>query len=238
MREETGVVLGLFGKKSDHPLADMKSAQLLLDDISKTDSIKALQELSEWLETLRADAEDLRLDHHWAVLRLFDQAAQPHVRKLLYDYFSVQPLSKFQENRLWSLLDGYYTQSDLCHHEVLSRYREGAKGASAIKQELPLICARGIAAIAGRLKLAAARYTLVDPAFWLRLAGHYGLAESQGFQLEPVVIYPAVNTSVAQEFAALIAWYGTSAGTLNPLQEHISERLFAHLGKGLQISSS
>ncbi len=231
-------MLGLFGKRSDHPLADMKSAQLLLDDISKTDSLKALQELTEWLETLRAEAKDFRLDHHWAVLRLFDQAAQPHLRKLLYDYFSIQPLSKFQENRLWSLLETYYAQSDLCHYEVLSRYRDGAKGASAIKSELSLVCARGIAAIASRLKLAAARYTLVDPTFWERLAGYYARAETQGLQLEPVVIYPAVNTSVAQEFAALIAWYGTSSGTLSPLQEHISERLFAHLGKGLQISNS
>ncbi len=231
-------MLGLFGKRSDHPLADMKSAQLLLDDISKTDSLKALQELSEWLETLHAEAKDFRLDHHWAVLRLFDQTAQPHLRKLLHDYFSIQPLSKFQENRLWSLLETYYTQSDLCHNEVLSRYREGAKGASAIKADISLVCARGIAAIASRLKLAAARYTLVDPTFWNRLAGYYGLAETQGLQLEPVVIYPAVNTSVSQEFAALIAWYGTSSGTLNPLQEHISERLFANLGKGLQISNS
>ncbi len=231
-------MLGLFGKKSDHPLADMKSAQEVLDDVSKNDSIKAVQELSEWLETLRGEAKDFRVDHQWAVLRLFDQAAQPHLRKLFHDYFSVQPLSKFQENRLWLLLGSYYTQSDLCHYDVLTRYREGAKGASVIKTELPFLCARGIAAIAGRLKLAAARYTLVEPSFWVRLADYYSLAEAHGFQLEQLAAYPGVGTSVAQEFAALIAWYGTSSGTLNPLQEHISERLFANLGKGLQVSNS
>lgn len=232
------MVLGLFGKKSDHPLADIKSAQQLLDDIPKTDALKALQEMSEWIEALREQTNDFRLDHQWAVLRLFDQAAQPHVRKLLHDYFTLLPLSKFQENRLWSLLDTFYTQSELCHHDVLNRFRDNAKGASAIKSDLPLLCARGIAAITGRLKLAVARYALVDPALWKRLAGFYGLAETQGIQLEPVVIYPGVNTSVAQELAVLIAWYGSSAGNLNPLQGHITERLFAHLGKGLQIGKS
>ncbi len=232
------MVLGLFGKKSDHPLADMKLAQQLLDDIPKTDSFKALQELSDWIEAIRAEADDFKLDHEWAVLRMFDQAAQPYVRKLLCDYFSVQSLSQFQENRLWTALEIFFTQSELCHFDVLTRYAKGAKGASSIKADLPLLCARGIAANTARLKLAAARYTLVEPWVWEHLAGYYGLAETQKIQHEPVAIYPGVNTSVAQEFAVLVIWYGSSAGTLSPLQEHITERLFAHLSKGLQISKT
>jgi len=55
-----------------------------------------------------------------------------------------------------------------------------AKGASAIKPDLPW-CARGIAAIAGRLKMAAARYTLVDPAFWVRLADTTALPKHRVF---------------------------------------------------------
>lgn len=231
-------MLGLFGKKSDHPLADTKSAQQLLDDIPKTDALKAIQEMSEWIEAIREQANDFRLDHQWSVLRLFDQTAQPLVRKLLHDYFPLQPLSQFQENRLWSLLDTFYTQSELCHQDVLKRYRDNAKGASAIKSDLPVLCARAIAAITGRLKLAAARYAMVDPALWQRLAGYYAFAETQGFQLEPVAMYPNVNTSVGQEFAVLIAWYGSSAGNLTPLQGHVTERLFACLGKGLQIGKS
>ncbi|MDO8310718.1 MAG: hypothetical protein Q7T25_02135, partial [Sideroxyarcus sp.] len=158
MRGEVHVVLGLFGKKSDHPLADIKSAQQLLDDMPKSDSLKALQELSEWIEAIREHASDFRVDHQWAVLRLFDQAAQPHARKVLHDYFSAHPPTKFQENRLWSLLDNFYTQTDLCHHDVLTRYQDGAKGAAAVKTDLPLLCARGIAAITGRLKLVVAHY--------------------------------------------------------------------------------
>ena len=102
---KTGAVLGLFGKKSDHPLAEIKSAQALLDDIPKSDSLRALQEISDWAEAICERADDFRLDHQWAVLRLFDQAAQAHLRKLQHDYFAPQPLSHFQENRLWGLLD-------------------------------------------------------------------------------------------------------------------------------------
>ena len=232
------MALGLFGKKSDHPLADIKTAQQLLDDIPKTDSLKALQELTEWIESIREHANDFKLDHQWAVLRMFDQAAQSHVRKLLHDYFTLQALSKFQENRLWTLLDVFYTQSELCYHDVFTRYREGAKGASAIKSDLTLVCARGITANTGRLKMSAARYAIVDPTLWRHVATFYSYAEAQGVQLEAVTMYPGVNTSVAQEFAVLCTWFGSTAGTMIPLHAHITERLFSYLGKGLQISRS
>jgi hypothetical protein len=219
-------------------LADIKLAQQLLDDMPKTDSLKAIQELSEWIEAIREEAKDFRLDHQWAVLRMFDQAAQPHLRKLMYDYFSAQPVSKFQENRLWSLIDTYYTQSDLCHHDVYTRYLDGAKGAAAFRTELPLLCTRGIAAIIGRLKMVAAHYALVEPVLWQRLAAYYSMAETNGFLLDPVTAYSGVNTSVAQEFAQLMTWYGSGSGTLSPLHGHITERIFAYLGKGLQIGKS
>lgn len=35
-----------------------------------------------------------------------------------------------------------------------------------------------------------------------------------------------------------MVWYGSSAGTLSPLQEHVTERIFSFLGKGLQISNA
>ena len=235
---KTGAVLGLFGKKSDHPLAEIKSAQALLDDIPKSDSLRALQEISDWAEAICERADDFRLDHQWAVLRLFDQAAQAHLRKLQHDYFAPQPLSHFQENRLWGLLDTYYTRSEACHFDVLSRYRDGARGAASIKQEVPLLCARGIHAIIGRLKMAGARYAMVDPALWHRLAAYYTLAESHEGLAEPVMLYPGTNTSVGELFAVLVLWYGSSAGSLSPMQEHIAERLFAALGKGAAVSRS
>jgi hypothetical protein len=230
-------MLGIFGRKSDHPLADIKSAQQILEDVPKNDAFNAVQELTGWIETIVERADDFRLDHAFAVLGMLDEAAQPHVRKLLRDYFSVQPLSKFQENRLWTALNGFYTQSELAHHDVLMRYRDGKRGASGIKSELALLGARGIAALAGRLKFAVARYALVEPALWNHLADFYSHAEANGYANDAVTPYPVSgNTSVAQEFAVSLAWYGVSAGTQSPLQEHITERLVAHVGNGLSVN--
>ncbi len=230
-------MLGLFGKKSDHPLADIKSAQQVLEELPKNDALNAVQELTGWLESLVELADEFRLDHEFAVLRLFDDAAQPHVRKLLRDYFAVQAVSKFQENRLWMVLDNFYTHSELAYLDVLTRYRNGGRGASGIKSELASLGVRGIAALSGRLKMTAARYALVEPSLWHHLADFHGHAETLGYQNDTVALYAGVpgDTSVTQEFATLLVWYGLSAGVLSPLQEHITERLIAHAGKGLRV---
>ena len=79
----------IFGKKSDHPLADIKSAQTLLDDLDlpRNDAFRSLAELTELIELLSEQAE-FKLDHQFAVLRLLDEAAQPYVRKLAREYFT------------------------------------------------------------------------------------------------------------------------------------------------------
>ena len=96
-------MLGLLGKKSDHPMADIKSAQALLEDLPKSDALKALQELTTWVEPVREQAE-FRLDHQLVVLRLIDETTRPFERKLMREYFASNTLPAFQENRLWMAL--------------------------------------------------------------------------------------------------------------------------------------
>jgi hypothetical protein len=232
-------MLGIFGKKSDHPLADIKSAQQVLVDIPKNDALNTVQEMTGWIESILELADDFRLEHEFAVLRLFDDAAQPHVRKLLRDYFAMQPVSKFQENRLWAVLNGFYTQCELVHYDVLTRYRNGGRGASGLKPELASLGARGIVALTGRLKLAAARYALVEPVLWKHLSEFYSHAELNEYQDDAVALYPGVpgSTSVRQEFGSLLVWYGMSAGVQSPLQEHITERLISYVSNGLRVDA-
>ena len=230
-------MLGIFGKKSDHPLADIKTAQQVLEGVPKNDALNAVQELTGWIDTIVELADDYRLDHEFAVLRMFDEAAQPFVRKLLRDYFAMQPLSKFQENRLWTALNNFFTKSELAHYDVLIRLNDGGRGASGIKPELGILGARGIAALTGRLKMAVARYALVEPVLWQHLSEFYSHAEKHGYLDDSVPAYAGLqgNTSVRQEFSALLTWYGVSAGVLSPLQEHITERMISYAGAAFSV---
>ena len=227
----------LFGKKSDHPLAEMKSVQALLGDVPKSDAVKALQELSGWLESLREHASEFKPEHEVAVLFLLDEAAQPHVRKLVREYFSVQPLNKFQENRLWSALHDYFAQSEPAYAEILGRCSKDARHAAALKPQMALLAARAVVAASHRLQFAAVRYAPVDPVLWAHLVGIYAGAETQNLQDEPLVLYPGgtAGATVRSEFAALMVWFAVSAGSLSPPHIRIVERLVAHLNKYLTV---
>jgi hypothetical protein len=232
-------MLGLFGNKSDYPLADLKSAQQVLNEIPKSDALSALQEIIACLESIFDHIEDIRVDQQYAVLRLFDEAAQPFVRKLTREYFALPPLSKFQENRLWTLLEKFYTFNELLHLSVLRRCLKGDRGAATIKAYLPLLVTRGIATLSGRLKFLAARYALIQPDLWAHLAEFYAHAEANGY-LEENIPQSAVfseNTSVGREFALLVVWYGLNAGTTSPLNEHIAERLLVPLSKNFRSTN-
>jgi len=231
-------MLGLFGKKSDHPMADIKSAQALLDEIPKGDALKALVEITTWVESVREQTE-FRLDQQLAVLRLIDETARPFERKLMREYFAASTLSAFQENRLWMALNEFFGQVALAYFNVLTRYRNGDKGGSAIKPVLPLVAARGICAVAGKLKCAAVRYSLVDPAVWGCLAEFYSHAEAQKYLDERVSLYPGLNanTSVRCEFTAVLMWHTSCANTLKRLHLHLSERLTAHLSKNFTVGT-
>lgn len=231
-------MLGLFGRKSNHPLADIKSVQALLENLPKHDALKALQELTAWIESVREQAE-FRLDKQFAVLRLLDETARPFERKLTRDYFTATTLAPFQENRLWTVLNEFFKQVLLAYLTVQVRYRNGDKGAASIKAMMPLIAARGISAVAGKLKSAAARHALFDQAIWTALAEFYAHAETQQYLDEQVALYAGsgAKTSVRDEFASVLMWYACSFGTLSRLHMHLAERLTAHLSRNFTVSA-
>lgn len=230
--------MGFFDRKTDHPLADIKSAQLFLHDLPKSDPLKALHELTTWIESVR-EHQDFRLDQQLEVLRFLDETARPYERKLTRDYFTDKSLTKFHENRLWMDINDFFTQVAQAYLNAQLRYRNGDKGSAAIQSALPLVAARAIGALTGRLKFAAARYATPDQTIWGSLAGLYAHAEAQKYLDEPVELYPGqgAKTSVRHEFVSVLMWYASGANSLTPLQMHLAERLTSHLAWNFSINS-
>lgn len=226
---------GIFGKKSDHPMADIKSAQALLDDLPKNDAHKLLMELTEWIESV-AENTDFKIDHQFALLRLLDEAAQPHMRKLTREYFTPNELGKFQENRLWLVLGNLSRHTAAAYYGVFDRYCNAEKGSNAIKAQLPLLLARTVNTMVGQLKFVCVRYGHVDKAIWRNLAQLYNHAELQQCLDTPVSLYPGMgNTSVKCEAGHLLGWYGCGVNTLKPLYMHLTERLVAQYCTSIDV---
>lgn len=232
-------MLSLFGNKSDHPLANLKSAQLVLDDLPKTDSVEVLQEIGHWIEALFDPANEFRLDHQFAVLRMLDDAAHPHLRKIIHSYFAAVPPNEFQEKRLWGAMNAYFTCAELGYLDLIIGLQKGEKGSSLIKAGVALISARGIYAAYGRMECAAVQYAQVEPLLWRRMADFYAYAEAEQCLDEQISIYAGLgaNTSVRCLFAGALMWHSAVAGAYRPLDLHIAKRLIANMDKSLAIGT-
>ena len=233
-------MLGLFSNKSDHPLANLKSIQQLLNNLPATDGVGMLDEIGHWVEELFDPANEFRLDHQFAALRLLDDAAHPHLIKIIQSYFAAVPPAAFQENRLWNAMSAYYTFCELGYLKLLQGLRNGDKGRTALKSNIPLICARGIYAIFGRMECAAVKYEALDPQLWNHLADFYAYAEAERCLEDEIHIYggATANTSVGRMFASLVIWYSISVGALRPLDLHIAKYLVLHMRKSFSVSST
>jgi hypothetical protein len=222
------MLAGIFGKKSDHPLADIKSVQALLDDLPKNDAYKSLMELTEWIELVSGHAE-FKLHHQFAVLRMFDEAAQPFVRKLAREYFTPFEIGKFQENRLWLVLNNWSRHTANAYYTVFNHYCNAEKGSSALKAQVPLLAARTVYAMILQLKYVCSHYGPIDKTLWDNLAQVYKHAEQQQYLDTPVNLYSSMvgNTSVKFEVGHLLVWYKIGLFSLSPLSIHLTERIVA-----------
>lgn len=231
-------MLSLFRKKSEHPLASLKSAQQLLHDLSKTDSVKVLQEIGHWIETLFDPANEFQLDQQFAILRMFDDAAHPHLRKIIHSYFSVVPPTAFQEGRLWGAMNAYYSYTALGYLDLIIGLRNGEKAGPAIKANVSLISARGIYAVFGKLECAAVRYTQINPQLWKQLAEFYAYAETDQCLDEQLSLYAGLgsNTSVRRIFVGMQMWHSAVVGALRPQELHIAKRLICNMDRSFTVA--
>jgi hypothetical protein len=226
----------IFGKKSDHPLADIKSVQALLEDLPKNDAYKSLMELTELIESV-SQHTDFKLDHQFAVLRLIDEAAQPYARKLAREYFTPFEINKFQENRLWMVLENFSRQVASAYYAAFNRFCNAEKGSNTVKPQVPLLTARAVHAMICQLKYACAHYGPIDNTIWANLAQLYKHAEQLQYLNTPVSLYSGIigNTSVKCEVGHLLVWYDRGLLALSPLYMHLTERIVAQYCSTIDI---
>lgn len=228
----------LFGKKADHPMADIKSATALLNDLPKNDALKSLMELTDWVDSVSENTE-FKLEYQFAVIRLLDETAYAHTRKLSRDYFSAQELPPFQENRLWLVLGSWYRNVFNAYFKIFKHYRDGDKGSSSINAQAPLLIARTMRSMLANLKFACVHYGPIDSHIWTQLGQLYKHAERERCLETPVSLYAALprTTTVQQEAAHLLAWYGCGVTSLSPLAMHLTERILAQYISSVDIEA-
>lgn len=221
----------IFGKKCDHPMVDVKSAQALLLDLPRDDALKFIMELTDWIESV-ASREDFKLADQLAVLNLLDETAQPYARKLSCEYFTLPDMHTFQGNRLCLVLDSLFCQMANAYYLMFTRYCKDDATA-----KLPLLVARAVRAIREQIKYTAVQYQIHDSSIWRNLAQLYQHAEQQQYLDTAVNTHHAVpeSATIGSESGKLMAWYASGLSSLSPRSMHLSELIIAQCADAVSI---
>ena len=216
------------GSKLDHPLADPKEAKRLLEALPANDPVKSLDELMHWMESVAA-AEGFKPEARIQLLITLDDFAQPFVRKLAKEYFSTARHSRFQENRLWSALHGYWKQAALACARSVDQCVQNAKAAEAARSVLPLLLVRTLRSYAQQIKWMHMRYGPIDLACWGVFNSVYAFAEAKRLAQAKVTVYPgAAGSSTPQlEFLRGALFSVSAPDGMLPLEVELAERLIA-----------
>ena len=224
-------MISLFGgRKPDHPMADMKEAKKLLEELPTNDSFKCVDELGHWLESVMVE-EGFKAEYRAQLIQLLDETAQTHVRKLARDYMVASPrLAKFQEMRLWTAIYEYWCRAGQAYANCVDLYASGAKGADALKGIMPLLLVRALRALAAQVKWMYVRYGPMDQSVWGIIAKVYALAETRKLAQSVVTVYPGIpgESTPEQEFLKTVMLAASSPDSLLPLEMELCERLIAH----------
>lgn len=230
-------MLKLFtGNKVDHPMADAKKAREIIADLP-ADPLKALEEITHWLEGLK-EVEAFRLERLFENVDLLDAAAKNHQRKLAQEYFLTSRQQKFQENRLWTINFAFWKALCEGYLECVRRFESGQTGGIAFRKNMASIVARALRALTLLLKWVLVRYGPVDPKIWNDAGRLLQLAEASGFLDTQIEIYPGSHGggTVQREFLKLAMLAVSSTDGLSPVKQEIAERSVANFSDGFRLS--
>ena len=226
----------LKGEKIDHPMADAKRAREIVAELP-ADPLKALAEITHWLETLR-ETKAFRAEKLFENIDLLDAAAKNHQRKLAQEYFGTARQQKFQEHRLWSGSYAFWKALSEAYLDCVARFESGQTG-TAIRRNLPVIIARTLRTLTLQLKWILVRYGPVEPRIWADMGRLYQVAEAAGFAGSAIEIYPGSHGggSVRQELLKGLMLAVSSTDGLSPIRQEIAERAVAHFSVGFRIAT-
>jgi hypothetical protein len=219
-------------------MADAKEARQIIDGLPTNDAVGAILEVTEWLESL-TQTEGFRLNRRFENINLLEGAVKNHQRKLLQDYLAAQRPQKFQENKLWSAVYGFWKQLENAYILCVREYDSGFSGITSIGISLPVMMARALRALAQQLKWALFRYGPVEPRIWAEIAGLYRLAEQKGVADGVIAIYADERgrTTLQRELLKAVMLSASSLNGLPLIRQEIAERAVAHFAGAFRLST-
>lgn len=226
-----------LGGGADHPMADLREAKKLLAELPQKDGVKALDEITSWLNSL-AHAQKVKLDSRVAATQLLDETAQSHQRKITREYVTAGRPQKIRETLLRNTQLEFWRHLVVAYEACLQQIEGGAKG-DVLKAGLPLLVTRATRALANQLKWQLIHYGPPVPQIWANVAAFWQFAQQRGVTKATVTIYPNVpgESNMEQELARACMMAAAAPDKLLPLEIELVDRVNALFADRLVVAA-
>lgn len=219
----------LKGDKVDHPLADAKQAKKVIDAFPANDPWQTLEDANYWLESINETAA-FKLEQRFELIDQLDVATRKAQETLLNTYNVLSEQDKVQERRIWKTVTDFWRVIAAGYLACVVQAQEGKGAPSAMKQQLPVIAARGLRALRHQMKWVLMRYAMVRPEIWSEIGRCVAFAEAGEFSDKPVDMYPAAgSSSIGYEFLRVMMLWASSPSGLSPAEQDVAERIIVYL---------
>lgn len=222
--------LKILDEKPDHPMFNVEEAQKLLVDLPQDNPLKALDEITEWLVSVKDTPgfpPELRTD----IIMLLNETALPFHAELLQQYVAEAHLQDFKGMRMWQGIHGYMKALAEAYALCVDEYEQDEKKSTAFIEKMPIICVRLMRAIGEQVKLELMRYIKIEQEIWEQLFRYYNFAVANQFAETVVFAYSkgTPHTSPQRELLRAVLLHVASPDTLSPEQIEVSYRIAARL---------
>jgi hypothetical protein len=222
----------ITGGKSGRALADLKRARESIAALPSGNSLRALEEMTGWLNSI-SETPGLELRNRLEAVDLLDRSAKNHQFKLAPEYLEAPRLQKFYESRLWNTSFGFWKALGQGYLQCIEHYERKDPGSDALIPDLPMVMGRAARTLALQTKWILLRYGLIEERIWRDLGRAYLLAENQGLAARRAQIYPGKHgeSTVQEEFLKAVMLMSSAPDGLAPVSVHIAERAVAHFAR-------
>jgi hypothetical protein len=222
-------MLGLFGTKSTHPLADAKEAKRILSELAACEAIACVDETTGWFESL-AGLEDIPALIRYKRTVELATTSLPATRRLARDYLTATRPSRPQEQQGWQRNHAYWVQLTAALQRSLDDADADPKARDALRPQLGALLAGLLIARFGCLRWAQLRYGPFDENQWADLGRLYLRAVQEKIAENSVEPFgdQEGSTTAAREYLKIQIFHASSMGSLTPLEISLAERFIAH----------
>ena len=219
----------LKGDKVDHPLANAKAAQTIVDAFPYRDPWKTLEDVNYWLSSVNETA-DFKVQQRFEVMDMLDLATRKAQDQLLHNYLALPEGDHIHEKRIWKTATDFWKLLGDGYLICLKQASEPKAVSGEFKPQLPVVSARTLRALRQQMKWILMRYGVIRASFWGDIGHCMTFAESVDVAQTEVEVYPGVaHSAVVQEFLGVMLFWASSPSGLSPREQDIAERLVFNL---------